>query len=152
MNRIVVNGGFDTPVGKLMVYSKQTCWGTMEKRGVQSLFTFDIRDIDQKLTKDFPKKNTLPQKVLIEKLDLHPRAMIKAGGHLVIGGFINSGSESHAYGKPIEEKGVIIQVEAGSGKIVSRIDLNSPPIFDGLAAANGKLYLSCEDGSVICLD
>jgi outer membrane protein assembly factor BamB len=144
-------GGFDTPVGKLLVYDRETCWGTMEKRGAQSLFAFDIRDIDQKLTKDFPKRNTLPQKVLIEKLDLHPRAMIKAGKHLVIGGFLHSETAIHAYGKPIEEKGAVIQVAADTGKIVSRIDLDSPPVFDGLAAANGKLYLSCEDGSVICL-
>ena len=46
---------------------------------------------------------------------------------------------------------MIIRVAAGSGKVVSRIELDSPPIFDGMAAAKGKLYLSCEDGSVVCL-
>ena len=91
------------------------------------------------------------RKVLVHHLDIHPRAMIKAGNHLIVAGFTNAESGAHAYGKPIEEKGVLLQVAADSGKIVSRIDLASPPIFDGMAAANGKLYLSCEDGSVICL-
>jgi len=28
--------------------------------------------------------------------------------------------------------------------------LDSPPVFDGMAAAKGRLYLSLEDGSIIC--
>jgi hypothetical protein len=29
--------------------------------------------------------------------------------------------------------------------------LSSPPVFDGMAAAGGRLYLSLMDGSILCL-
>ena len=144
-------GGFESPLGKLMVFDAKTCWSALEKRGEHGLLAFDIQGIDQRVPKDFPLKNTIEQKVLAQSMDIHPRAMIKCGEHLVVAGFIKEGSAEHAYGTPIEEKGVLLLLAADSGETTSRIDLDSPPIFDGIAAANGKLYVSCEDGSVLCL-
>lgn len=43
-------------------------------------------------------------------------------------------------------------VSAVDGKKLTQYDLDSPPVFDGMAAARGKLYLSLKDGSVVCLD
>jgi outer membrane protein assembly factor BamB len=40
---------------------------------------------------------------------------------------------------------------AGDGKKLSEIKLDAPPVWDGLAAANGKLFLATADGKVICL-
>ena len=36
------------------------------------------------------------------------------------------------------------------GKTKAEFDLASPPVFDGLASANGSLFVSCRDGSVVC--
>lgn len=144
-------GGFQSPVGKLMVYDADTCWGTHEQRGVHGIFSSDIKGIDQKLAKDFPKTNPAQQRDLVKSLEIHPRAMIKAGNRLIVAGFTSTDSGTLSYGKPIDEQGVLLQVAADSGKIISRIELASPPVFDGLAAAGGWLYASCEDGSVICL-
>ena len=38
------------------------------------------------------------------------------------------------------------------GKLKREIELESPPVFDGLASAAGKLFVSCKNGSVLCLE
>jgi hypothetical protein len=43
-------------------------------------------------------------------------------------------------------------VDAASGETISEIGLKSPPVFDGMIAAFGRIYLATEDGSVICLE
>ena len=45
----------------------------------------------------------------------------------------------------------LVGVSATDGKKLSEIDLESPPVFDGLIAANGKLYATLRDGSVVCV-
>jgi hypothetical protein len=38
------------------------------------------------------------------------------------------------------------------GKLITEIALESPPVFDGLASAERKLFVSCKDGSVMCFE
>ncbi len=40
---------------------------------------------------------------------------------------------------------------AATGKRITERDLTAPPVFDGMAAADGRLYMACEDGSVMCM-
>jgi hypothetical protein len=42
-------------------------------------------------------------------------------------------------------------VSAQSGETLSEYTLDSPPVFDGMAAANGCLFLSTVGGKVFCL-
>ncbi len=37
------------------------------------------------------------------------------------------------------------------GKVTQELKLTSVPVFDGMAAAGGRLFISCTDGSLICL-
>jgi len=49
-------------------------------------------------------------------------------------------------------KGVYLRiVSAKDGKTVAGRKLGAMPVFDGMAAADGKLYLSLKDGTVVCL-
>jgi hypothetical protein len=41
-------------------------------------------------------------------------------------------------------------VSAADGEKLAQLDLDALPAFDGLAAADGKLYLVTKEGSVIC--
>ena len=41
-------------------------------------------------------------------------------------------------------------INAGTGEKLSEQKLPSPPVFNGAAAANGRLFLTEEDGSVVC--
>jgi hypothetical protein len=49
------------------------------------------------------------------------------------------------------KKGGLLQAVAKTdGKQLSELKLDSPPVFDGMAAAGGRLYLSCIDGKLYC--
>jgi hypothetical protein len=43
-------------------------------------------------------------------------------------------------------------VSTKDGRRLSEYKLDSPPVLDGMIAANGKWYISCMDGKVLCLE
>jgi len=47
--------------------------------------------------------------------------------------------------------GILWAVSAGDGKKIGERQLPFPPVFDGMVAAGGRLYLSLMDGSIMCL-
>jgi len=46
--------------------------------------------------------------------------------------------------------GLMYAMSAGDGAKLSQYELESPPVLDGVAAANGRLYVSQIGGSVAC--
>ncbi|MBW2075393.1 MAG: PQQ-binding-like beta-propeller repeat protein [Deltaproteobacteria bacterium] len=42
-------------------------------------------------------------------------------------------------------------VSAEDGKKLAEYKLEAPPVFDGMAATEGKLYIVCQDGQVVCM-
>jgi outer membrane protein assembly factor BamB len=144
-------GGFSTPLGKLLVFDDTTLWGSGWKN--LALYTTDITEIDDRLSKDFPKgQGEISHRQLVSSLPIHPRAMIKAADVLYLAGYPSGSTIPHFYGEPIRDKGILLQIDASSGQIVSQTELPASPTFDGMSAADGKLYLSLENGSVICME
>ncbi len=47
--------------------------------------------------------------------------------------------------------GLLMAVSTADGATASRVKLASPPVWDGMAAANNRLYLATMDGKVVCL-
>jgi outer membrane protein assembly factor BamB len=47
--------------------------------------------------------------------------------------------------------GLLYAVDATSGKKVSELKLDSPPVLNGIAAANGRLFVATTDGRLVCL-
>ena len=47
--------------------------------------------------------------------------------------------------------GRVLVVSASDGKTLADYELTSPPVFDGMAAAEGRLYLSTKSGQVVCM-
>jgi hypothetical protein len=47
--------------------------------------------------------------------------------------------------------GELVMVSTQDGKELDRMRLPSPPRFDGIIAADRRLFMSLEDGSVVCL-
>jgi hypothetical protein len=43
-------------------------------------------------------------------------------------------------------------VSARDGEQLSQYKLDSPPVLDGMIAANGRWYVSSMDGRVLCLE
>ncbi len=73
--------------------------------------------------------------------------MLKAGKMIVIGCAENT--EQLVTDQP---GGKILVMSAADGKQISEISITSPPVFDGMAAAGGKLFVCHRNGKVTCLD
>ena len=51
------------------------------------------------------------------------------------------------------KKGAVLEaISVGDGTELAKYDLDSPPVFDGMSAANGRLYLATMDGRVECME
>ncbi len=46
--------------------------------------------------------------------------------------------------------GILMAVAKADEKERSRRDIDAPPVFDGLIAANGSLYMALRDGTIQC--
>lgn len=46
--------------------------------------------------------------------------------------------------------GLLLAVGKGNGKVLRQVAIDAPPVFDGMIAANGRLYLALENGQVQC--
>ena len=49
-----------------------------------------------------------------------------------------------------ERGGILRAVSAADGRTLSELRLDSPPVFDGMAAARQRLYLATESGHIVC--
>jgi outer membrane protein assembly factor BamB len=49
-----------------------------------------------------------------------------------------------------ERGGILMGLTKAAGEVGVRGELDAPPVFDGLIAANGRLYLALKDGTVQC--
>ena len=99
---------------------------------------------------------------------LHVRAMVLAGKTLFAAGLPSLVDEEKAFDTLDSPKtktllaaqrdawegkkgGVLIAVSAAGGKGLARYHLESPPVWDGMIAAGGRLYMADMAGRVICL-
>jgi len=86
------------------------------------------------------------------QLPLRALGMVLAGDKLVVAGVPDVIPEDDPYAAFEGRKGVQLWVvSAKDGKKLGRQELTAMPVFDGLIAAGGKLYLSTQAGTVQCL-
>jgi len=79
------------------------------------------------------------------------RAMLIAGGQLVVGGPPDVVGDKDPLGAFEGRKGGLIRTLATEdGKQIAEYKLDSPPVFNGMAVAGGRLYLVTVDGKVRC--
>lgn len=78
---------------------------------------------------------------------VHIRAMVLAGEVIFAAGPILEHPD-----EPTVSKGAqLVAFSTVDGRELARLDLPSPPVFDGMAAAGGELFLVLEGGRVMCL-
>ncbi len=88
---------------------------------------------------------------------LQPRAMVLGGEKLVLAGWRDAVVVEPKTGRPLDPgnpdpRECVLQLRSsGTGKVLFEADLPAEPVFDGLAAASGRLLLSLKNGTVICL-
>lgn len=86
-----------------------------------------------------------------EFIPVRVRAMLLAGDYLFAAGPPDRINPEHPIGSFQGQYGTLLNVYSTTdGALVSSQSLAESPVFDGLSAAHGRLYLATEDGKVIC--
>lgn len=85
-------------------------------------------------------------------LDVRIRAMVKASNILFVAGPPDVFDSKDPYAAFEARKGShLVAVSAADGNKLSEMLLEFPPVFDGMIAAGGRLFVSLEDGSIVSL-
>jgi len=86
-----------------------------------------------------------------ERVPVRVRAMALAAGRLFAAGPPDVVDPKDPLGAFEGRKGGLLYViDSATGERLASHTLPSPPVFNGAAAANGRLYLAAEDGSITC--
>ncbi|NQT39773.1 MAG: PQQ-binding-like beta-propeller repeat protein, partial [Planctomycetes bacterium] len=92
---------------------------------------------------------------------LTARAMVLAADRLVVAGPVDLGektegilsfkNEPEALAAFQGQKDICLRIiSTADGKTISECKLDALPVFDGMSAAGGKIYVSLKDGTVVC--
>jgi len=148
------------PYGLMLSYDAGTVWGVKRpgrQGGGYNLFAqlntpFSPNDKHLPDFRPANSKTTPPQKWSV-RLPMRPRAMVRAGDMIFLAGM----SATPVSGDPhatFEGRagGMLRTASAVDGKALAHRKLTSPPVWDGLAAAGGRMYMVAMDGSVTCMD
>ena len=85
-------------------------------------------------------------------IPLRAESLLVGNNHIYVSGFPDTTDEKDPWAAFDARKGGrLLVLKKSDGAKVSEMDLPSPPVYDGAAAAYGKLYLSLKDGKLTCL-
>jgi len=122
--------------------------------GAHILFCADkkVEKVDKQLknNNEAVTRHMTPDKIVthwFRNIGLCVRAMAKAGDTLFVAG-PEPADEIHFDDKSAPAG--LAAFDAKSGQPLSKIKIDSQPVFDGMAAASGRLFISGMDGSVTC--
>jgi outer membrane protein assembly factor BamB len=154
-------GRMESPHGLMMAYDEDTIWG-IRRLEDYTIFSQVNKPLGQsdKATADFAIAEEATTKTdeevwsWTQTLPIRPRAMVQADGVLLIGGMETIDEKMNQLAIETFEgqnEGLLYIYSSKDGKKLKEIDLPSPPVWDGMAVANGSLYISMENGQVIRL-
>ncbi len=90
--------------------------------------------------------------VWCRRVPVRVRAMVLSGEHLVVAGPPDVVPEDDPMAAFDGRLGAVLAVcSAADGQTLSEQKLTAVPVFDGMIAAGGRLYLSLADGTMVCL-
>ncbi len=85
------------------------------------------------------------------KVPIRAKSMVLAGERLYLCGPPDLHPDDGAYESIIGQRGAIFRVvNAADGESLNEFTIDEAPIFDGLMAAGGNLYMATMDGKLIC--
>ncbi|MBM3889506.1 MAG: hypothetical protein FJ388_10310, partial [Verrucomicrobia bacterium] len=86
------------------------------------------------------------------KVPVRARAMVLAGRTLFLAGAPDALPAGDPYAALEGRHGALLRtIATADGTTLDELKLPAPPIFDGMAAAHGRLYVATEDGKMLCL-
>jgi len=152
------NPGIAVPTGVAMVFTGKSVWAVRRKGDANGKYYLLQRpnkpfSPDDKPLPDFRRlsKDQQPKNLWQRDLPVRTRAMLKSGDHLFLGAApiaIPEKDPHAAYEGRLG--GMLLVVSAKDGSTVAEQKLESPVVWDGMAAASGKLLLSTQAGEVQC--
>ncbi len=146
------------PAGVLLVFDDQAVWGFRRKGDATGKY-----QLYEKSNKPFqPDEPSLPdfRKIPKKEFDrcvwktdcpVRARAMLKSGDRLFLGAMPVEVPVGDPYAAYEGRKGGMIWIaSAKDGARLADVDLDSPVVWDGMAAARGRLFVATEDGAIRC--
>jgi hypothetical protein len=130
--------------GRLLVFDESTVYGYGRQ---QVHWSNHLQDGAYRL---FALKRGEKEPLWEKKLKIRVRAMVLADDIVFAAG---PRAETGVWSIDDEKDAgaTVVALSASDGSVLEQYRIDSPPVFDGLAAAYGRLYISAEDGTVICL-
>jgi outer membrane protein assembly factor BamB len=147
------------PTGITMVYDDRAVWGVKRKGDANGRYTLFMKQN----TPFSETENSLPdfRKIPRDQVDacvwshdfpVRTRAMLKSGPNLFLAVTPVEIPPDDPYAAYEGRRGAMIwTIAADDGSTVAEYKLSSPAVWDGLAAAYGRLYIATADGDVICM-
>jgi outer membrane protein assembly factor BamB len=171
--------GYVTPAGRILAFDEEYVYGFGRKpqhfpqTTTLEYHVFRVSKTPELVTRGKPRKGWLPtpkQPVHDWSIDvpLLGRALLVAGETLFVAGppdVVDTYASASTYTDPNTQAalaaqrdamagqhgGLLLAVSLADGTTLNHTELDAVPVFDGMAAAYGKLYLATIDGQVICL-
>lgn len=89
------------------------------------------------------------------------RAMVKAGNKIVVAGPVDTREKNAQMLAYVDEKDALASyrgdngikmriLNSADGVVISEVDLDAIPAFDGMSAANGKVFVALKNGELQC--
>jgi len=148
------------PTAVMMVYDEHAVWGVQRKgdsNGRYHLFKKENSPFsdDEDSLPDFRNipKDQVGRAVWKIDLPVRTNAMLKSGDNLYLGVMpieIPTDDPHAAYDG--RKGGMIWVASAEDGRKVAEYELDSPVVWDGMSAANGRLFASTSDGAALCYE
>ena len=147
------------PRGMLLTFDDKDIWSVRRVRdGGYTLISQTRRSVEEFAKSDEPDfrvidKDAATNYTWSKPLPMRPRAMINAGRRLYIAGMPSEyGKDNWQESFDGSRGGLIKILSAEDGTEIAQYKLDSAPVWDAIAAANEKIYISTIDGNVICLN
>jgi outer membrane protein assembly factor BamB len=155
----ILRRNIQVPFGLMLAFDEQTVWGVHRAKGY-TVFAMSRPDPAHKESgfPDFQARTSAKQADSVgwkAALGIRPRAMVRAGKLLFVGGM--SADDASDPTVPVDadhagkQRGAVHAMSCSNGETLREIEIASPPVWDGMAAAQGRLFIPCADGSLICL-
>ena len=147
--------------GQLLVFDDETVCGVRAYSGTgrsgfffpgkgYEVFTADRRAGQQDNQSRANRKKEAAR--WTRRVPIRVRAMVLAGERLCIAGPPDVADADGPWAAFEGRRGGVLAVlDAGDGHKVADYELSAPPVWDGMAAATGRLLLSTRDGRVVCI-
>ncbi len=147
------------PYGLMLSFDSNTVWGVKRpgrQGGGYVLFAQENSPFssNEKHMPDFRPQNTtaVPAQKWSAQIPFRPRAMLRAGDMVFLAGMPAGLNQDDPHATFDGRTGGMLRTASiDGGKTLAHRRLKSPPVWDGLAAAGGKMYMSAMDGSVTCM-